>query len=407
MLQMRSEFETIIVDRKLAAADDGVIQPFAHVLATWGHIGSEFHPAPASIGPGHLVALATIFVCPSARKHENIPRVRHEADQRSDRPLLRLGRLWCLRDRHEVEEDVAIRQVALELRRAAAELLGHLPIEHFNHPARLHRKLASDHPLERAGKGLELVEGLAVWVPVAQPGVRYKEHWRHALLPLDQRARIAELLVRAEHLEGRRQQRLDRQDKHGEAPLQRGVEKGIAGVAGLAAVAAPERRRQLCRSRLLRYRRGGRTGIYLHCRTQQSHLILQFCDLLRLRVELCALRVELCALRVELCALRVELCAQECLETAEPVGIGAGGAGDGQGPRGHARGVVLVLPQPHAPSWRRERRSPAPLARRHARARVAGPAAACRNHGRAARTAPASLSSRDAVGWRQLRSRGR
>eukprot|EP00964_Phaeocystis_antarctica_P124697 scaffold88341_cov69-Phaeocystis_antarctica.AAC.3 len=263
-------------------------------------------------------------------------RVRHEADQRSDRPLLRLGRLWCLRDRHEVKEDVAVRQIALELRRAAAELLRDLSIDQFNHPARLHRELTSDDPFERAGKGLELVKGLAVWVPVAQPGVRHKEHWRHALLPLDERARVAQLLVRPEHLEGRRQQRLDRQDKHGEAPLQRGAEKGIAGVGGLAALAAPERRRQLCCSRLLRYRRGGRTGIYLRCRTQQSDLILQFCDLLRLRVELCALRVELIA-------LRVELCAQECLETVEPVGIGAAGVGDAQGPRGHARGVVRVL----------------------------------------------------------------
>ena len=84
----------------------------------------------------------------------------------------------------------------------------------------------------------------------------------------------------------------------------------------------------MCGSRLLRYRRGGRTAIYLHCRTQQSDLILQFCDLLRLRVELCALRVELIALRVQLCAL-------ECLETVEPVGPGAGGVGDDQGPRGH------------------------------------------------------------------------
>eukprot|EP00964_Phaeocystis_antarctica_P117328 scaffold81152_cov80-Phaeocystis_antarctica.AAC.3 len=262
---MRREFETIVVDRELAAADNSVSQPLAkRGLPTW--------------------------------RHKKVPRVRHVADQRSDRPLLRLGRLWCLRDRHEVEEDVAVGQIALKLRRAASELLRPLSIDHFYHPARLHRQLASDHPLERAGKGLELVEGLAVWVPVAQPGVRHKEHWRHALLPLNQRARVAKLLVRAEHLERGRQQRLDRQDKHWEAPLQRGAEKGIAG-AGLAALAAPELRRQLCSS-LLRYRRSGRAGICLHCSTQQSDLILQLCNLVR---------------------LRIELCAQECLETVEPV----------------------------------------------------------------------------------------
>lgn len=76
----------------------------------------------------------------------------------------------------------------------------------------------------------------------------------------------------------------------------------------------------MCGSRVLRYRRGGRTAIDLHCRTQQSDLILQFCDLLRLRVELCA--------------LRVQLCAQECLETVDPVGFGAAGVGHAQGPRG-------------------------------------------------------------------------
>ena len=52
---------------------------------------------------------------------------------------------------------------------------------------------------------------------------------------------------------------------------------------------------------LLRYRRSGRAGMCLDCSAQQSDLILQFCNLVRLRVELCAQETD--------------------LETVEPVGV--------------------------------------------------------------------------------------
>ena len=101
------------------------------------------------------------------------------------------------------------------------------------------------------------------------------------------------------------------------------------------------------------------------------------------------------------------------LEAVEPVSVGAGGAGgEKQGTRGHARGGATHC----ANTFLAKNYQRAELARpigaagcRHAaaRARDAGPAAACPNDGWAELTSPASLSSRDAVGWRQLRRCGR
>ena len=68
---------------------------------------------------------------------------------------------------------------------------------------------------------------------------------------------------------------------------------------------------------MLHYQRRKRAVICLHCSTQQSDLVLQSCDVLRLRV-------------------------QKCLETVEPVSFGAGGVGDGYDPRGHGTGTISI-----------------------------------------------------------------
>eukprot|EP00964_Phaeocystis_antarctica_P071618 scaffold43724_cov75-Phaeocystis_antarctica.AAC.3 len=184
---------------------------------------SELHSAPSTLVPCKFIADRAVLVSPRPCQHEEIRTGAHVRCKRYNSPLLCLGvLLW---DGHIIEEDISIREAALEVFRF--ETQRNVQKHNRGYSLREDVELACLDLLEQAGEERELVPCLAVRVVAAEPRVAAEHHVVHALLPLNQHARGLEFLVRTEVLKRWREERADFHDVHWVCTLERRSEEWV------------------------------------------------------------------------------------------------------------------------------------------------------------------------------------